>query len=171
MSKLETIPLARLLVGVDGSPSSIHALRYAARLAKAFEGTIEAVSIWEFPMTSGYHPVLDWSPEADAESILADAIDLAFGATPPYHLSTSVSPGPIAKTLIDRSRHADLLVLGSRGHGGFVGLLLGSVSTTCVQHAHCPVLIVRTPPSDTEPVTADMLASASSGSGSPASTA
>jgi nucleotide-binding universal stress UspA family protein len=60
-------------------------------------------------------------------------------------LSTKTLHGPPARTLIEESRNAFMLVLGSRGHGGFAGLLLGSVSTACAQHAHCPVLIMHGP--------------------------
>jgi nucleotide-binding universal stress UspA family protein len=58
-------------------------------------------------------------------------------------IDAKVIEGPAARTLIDASQKASTLVVGSRGLGGFVGLLLGSVSQQCVTHAHCPVVVIR----------------------------
>lgn len=139
----------RIIVGVDGSETSIAALRQAARMAAAFDAPLDAVTTWEYPPSVVYYPMTDWSPEEDAKEILATAIDQAFDGSPPPNLTAHVRPGPAAAALIDESKTAGLLVLGSRGHGGFVGMLLGSVSTACVHHAHCPVLIVRPPRPET----------------------
>lgn len=133
----------RILVGVDGSPSSIEALRYAARIATAFDAPLEAVTMWVYPEYSEYTMGVEWATERDATEILDQAVRTAFGASPPLGLTTTVVSGPVAGTLIDLSRTAALLVLGSRGLGGFAGLLLGSVGAACTAHAHCPVLIVR----------------------------
>lgn len=133
----------RILVGVDGSSSSVAALRYAAHLAEALDAPLEAVTTWTYPPFSAPYTVIDWSPENDAAAILEEAIDAAFGPHPPERLTRKVRSGPAARTLIDMSEHSALLVLGSRGRGGFAGLLLGSVSATCVEHAQCPVLIMR----------------------------
>lgn len=133
----------RILVGVDGSDSSIDALREAAAIAKALEAPLEAVTAWEYPALVGYYPITDWSPEEDARTILTTAIDQAFQGAPPPDLTTNVWHGPPARVLIEQSRQSRMLVLGSRGRGGFVGMLLGSVSAACAGHAECPVLIVR----------------------------
>ncbi|HEU5223185.1 MAG TPA: universal stress protein [Candidatus Lumbricidophila sp.] len=139
---------ARILVGVDGSTSSIDALRQASRIAAALDAPLEAITTWEFPvmLDGGYYPIENWSPENDAKQILSDAIDQAFGGNPPAGLKRTTLQGSPARVLIDESEHASMLVLGSRGHGGFVGLLLGSVSAACAEHAHCPVLIMHSPP-------------------------
>lgn len=137
---------ARIVVGVDGSAPSIAALRRAAQLADALDAPLEAITTWEYPMMLGaYYPDSDWSPETDAEKILATAVEQAFELSPPRQITQTVLPGPAARVLIEQSEHASMLVLGSRGHGGFVGLLLGSVSAACAAHAHCPVLIMHTP--------------------------
>lgn len=133
----------RIVVGVDGSKASIEALRWASRLAGS-DTEIDAVTAWEFPLAYGAAaPVGDWSPEADANEILASALTEAFGDAKPPHLRSIVERGHPATVLLDASRDAEVLVVGSRGHGGFVGLLLGSVSTYCTEHAQCPVLVTR----------------------------
>jgi nucleotide-binding universal stress UspA family protein len=134
-----------ILVGVDGSESSIDALREAVRLAVALGTGIEAIAVWALPysMYNAYYPHPNWSPEADARRTLEHAASTVFNDEPPSWLRTSVRNGSAAHVLIDASRGARMLVLGSRGHGGLIGLTLGSVSSACVAHAHCPVLIVR----------------------------
>lgn len=136
-----------IVVGVDGSAPSIDALRRAAALSSAFGIPIKAVTVWQTPatLTLYYFPATDWSPDDDAKKALKTAIDQAFGGEPPSTLTTAVVEGSPARVLIHESEHANMLVLGSRGHGGFAGLLLGSVSATCAEHAHCPVLIMHGP--------------------------
>ena len=134
----------RIVVGVDGSSSSVAALRYAARMATALDAPLEAVITWSYPAFVDPYLVAHWSPEEDAEEALAAAISRAFDDDPPEDLVRTVLAGPPAPSLIDLSKTSAMLVLGSRGHGGFVGMLLGSVSAACAQHAHCPVLIVHT---------------------------
>lgn len=144
----------RVIVGVDGSASSIAALRYAARIADALGAPLEAVTTWSSPPFADTYLVPSWSPKDDARSVLDAAVEQAFGAEPPP-LKRTVLLGPAAGVLIGLSRRAGMLVLGSRGHGGFAGLLLGSVSAACAAHAHCPVLIVRDGTEGTEaPTTA-----------------
>lgn len=140
---------ARILVGVDGSDSSVEALRYAARLGAALHVPLEAITTWDYPVMLGnYYPIEEWFPEKDAEQILASTVEKAFHGEPPENLSTRTLRGSPARALIDESANAHMLVLGSRGHGGFTGLLLGSVSAACAQHAHCPVVIMHAPPAD-----------------------
>ena len=100
------------------------------------------------PIADAYLYHGDWRPENDARSLQNEAITAVFGDGPPTGLMARVVAGPAASTLIQESKTAGMLVLGSRGHGGFIGLLLGSVSATCAEHAHCPVLIIRSPMSD-----------------------
>ena len=133
-----------ILVGVDASASSVAALRKAAELAAALHAPIHAVTVWHAPATfDGTFAAEVWSPEAEAREVLDASISEAFPEGPPADLTSSIIPGPTASSLIDESRKAGMLVLGSRGRGGFRGLLLGSVSATCAQHAHCPVLIMH----------------------------
>lgn len=134
-----------IIVGVDGSEQSIEALRYGAKLAAAFGSPLNVVITWDFPVTlDSYYPV-NWSPENDAQTILDETIDTAFGDARPEKITTAVLHGAAARSLIEASKDAGMLVLGSRGRGGFVGLMLGSVSSSCAAHAHCPVVIIHHP--------------------------
>lgn len=133
----------RIVVGVDGSESSIDALRFAVRTAKAFRTSLEAVAVWTYPAGAEVALLANWSPEEDAREILVTAAKTVFGDDHPSWFSTATKRGSAARALIEESVGAGMLVLGSRGHGGFIGLLLGSVSAACAEHAHCPVLIVH----------------------------
>ena len=130
----------RVLVGVDGSPASVEALREGARIAEALGAPLEAVIVWAYPAAE--FAVGAWDLDEAAASLLDRAIVEAFGDEPPT-IRKRVLAGPTAHTLIVESKRAGMLVLGSRGHGGFAGLRLGSVSAACTAHAHCPVLVVR----------------------------
>lgn len=134
----------RVVVGVDGSAGSAAALRWAARYAAAVEGTIEVVTAWQPLATYGWaYDAGEWQPDLEAEKTMSAQVDEVFGAERPGTLRTSVQEGNAARVLIDASRYADLLVVGSRGHGGFAGLLLGSVSADCAERAKCPVVVVH----------------------------
>ena len=138
----------RIVVGVDGSQSSKSALRWAARLQPVFGGQIEAVTSWEWPSSYGWGVALpsDWRPDLDAAKALEAAVDEVFGSERPAGLVCSVREGRASYVLLEASDGADLLIVGSRGHGGFAGLLLGSVSTACTEHAKCPVLVAHGDP-------------------------
>lgn len=81
--------------------------------------------------------------EADARGDLQTAIEEALGPDQQSHVTSRVAPGRPGQVLVEASRHAQLLVVGSHGHGDLVGRLLGSVSEHCVYHAGCPVVVVR----------------------------
>lgn len=135
---------SRIVVGVDGSESSLAALRRAARMAVALGTSVEAVTVWHVPVSFSEYPIaLGANPAEDARSVLNTALDTVFGAQRPAWLHGYLAEGNAAKVLIDESENAQMLILGSRGHGGFVGLLLGSVSSACAEHARCPVLIMH----------------------------
>lgn len=132
----------RIVVGVDGSEASVTALRHAVRLANALNVSVVAVASWRFP--SGYTvDNFEYSPAEDANSILAGAAKSAFDGHAPGWFSTATFEGNAADVLIEESRGAAMLVVGSRGHGGVAGLLLGSVSAICAERASCPVLVVH----------------------------
>lgn len=136
----------RIVVGVDGSPSSIDALLWAARISVAIGAEIDAVTAWEYPTQYGMSGALmNYRPDEDAGLALAEALRKAFGDQPPSGLRSVVIEGRPAKLLIDLSDGAEMLVVGSRGHGGFAGLLLGSVSAPVAEHANCPVVVIRPP--------------------------
>jgi nucleotide-binding universal stress UspA family protein len=132
--------MKRIVVGVDGSASSIEALRRAVELAGALGAEVEAVSTWQ-PF---YGTVEMPGPVEDLEARAREALSTALDAvdTGEVDVAGVVADGDAAKILIERSEGADMLVVGTRGRGGFAGLLLGSVSQKCAQHASCPVLIV-----------------------------
>jgi nucleotide-binding universal stress UspA family protein len=135
----------RIVVGVDGSESGQEALTWARRYAREVGGRLTAVIAWHYPPMPtgpGMVPPTDYEPEESARSVLARAIAQADEGDL-VGVEQVVAQGSAAAVLIDRSRDADLLVVGTRGHGGFAGMLLGSVSAPCVHHAHCPVVVVR----------------------------
>jgi nucleotide-binding universal stress UspA family protein len=139
----------RVVVGIDGSESSKHALRWAQFIARATGATLEAVSAWQ-PytaygwMAAGWAAMpTDWNPAQDTEKALTTTIDELFGAQRPAGLQLTVREGNAAQLLLQASEGAQMLVVGNRGHGGFTGLLLGSVSGACTEHATCPVLVVH----------------------------
>jgi len=134
-----------VVVGVDGSDPSRQALIWAARYADLISAQVDAVISWSFPvMGAGWATVpSNWNPEADARDVLASTISEVFGTDVPPSLSQLVREGNAAQVLIDEAKEAHLLVVGSRGHGGFAGLLLGSVSANCAEHAQCPVLVIH----------------------------
>lgn len=134
----------RIVVGVDGSAPSKAALRWAARIAATTGATVEAIAVWQFPEAYGWPVVMEgWRPDVDAEKLLQQTLDEVFGAQRPTGLQAVVTQGRARDVLLSASAGAEMLVVGSRGHGGFAGLLLGSVSAACAEHAHCPVLVVH----------------------------
>ncbi len=141
----------RIVVGVVGCPSSAQALRWAARQAELTGGEVHAVITWHQPPTTGWETALDavdWA--GDARRALDTAVTEALSPAVAERVQRHVVEGHPAKVLVDRSADADLLVVGSRGHGGFTGMLLGSVGLHALAHAACPVLVVhgdRLPPS------------------------
>jgi nucleotide-binding universal stress UspA family protein len=144
MSDFGELRVQRIVVGVDGSASSLDALRRAAAIATHFDATVEAIGAWQISaVVSPYFPAQQWSVESDVREMLQEAVATVFGDTLPGWLRAGVRQGPASRVLIDASTEADLLVVGSRGHGGVVGLLLGSVSAACAEGARCPVLIVH----------------------------
>jgi nucleotide-binding universal stress UspA family protein len=134
----------RIVVGVDGSANSEQALRWAARLAADFGARLEAVTAWDFPASYGFGSVpQDWDPAGDMRKVLDETVHAVFGDQPPAGFQRQVREGNAAMVLIEASQDATMLVVGSRGHGGFAGLLLGSVSANVAERAPCPVLVVH----------------------------
>jgi nucleotide-binding universal stress UspA family protein len=135
----------KIVVGVDGSESSRDALRWAARQAQLTGGRLEVVTTWELPTSFGWIPPYpsDFNPAEDAQKAADDEVVAALVDYPDVTAEITVVEGHPAPTLLDASRGADLLVVGSRGHGEFAGMLIGSVSQHLVSTAHCPVLVWR----------------------------
>lgn len=138
-----------IVVGVDGSDASIEALREAQKLALALGLEVDATAYWEYPqMYAGYVAIGIEGFEERAGQILNEALEKAFGPVLPGNVNARLVRGLARPSLIEASNHASMIVVGSRGHGGFAGLLLGSVSSALVAHAHCPVLVVHASEAD-----------------------
>ncbi|MFC5720943.1 universal stress protein [Streptomyces gamaensis] len=139
----------RIVVGVDGSDSSKEALRWALRQAGLTGATVDAVMAWQFPPYVGalgwLPPTGDFQPEEIARQVLTETVEEVVGTRPGARVRTVVEHGTAPDVLLRHARSAALLVVGSRGHGGFTEALLGSVGQHCVQHAPCPVVVVRGP--------------------------
>jgi nucleotide-binding universal stress UspA family protein len=139
----------RIVVGVDGSETAELAVRWAAREAHLRGATLELVTAWEVaPVAYGYGYVAipeDFLKELakTAEDTIAAAVEVVRREAPDAEVHTKVVEGPATRVLLDQAEGADLLVMGSRGLGGFRELVLGSVSQQCAHHARCPVVIVR----------------------------
>jgi nucleotide-binding universal stress UspA family protein len=135
----------RIVVGIDGSEYSKDALRWAARQAELTGATLDAIAASQWPVFYGWTSADLAEPDFArfAEQALTDTVDDVFGPDRPAWLATRVIEGHAGPVLVEASAGADLLVVGNRGYGGFYGMLLGSVSTHCVHHAHCPVTVIR----------------------------
>jgi nucleotide-binding universal stress UspA family protein len=135
-----------IVVGVDGSDESKDALRWATRQAELTGSALRIVTSWHFPTMAygGGMPLPGTFDMAGAsQQIATQAIKEALGDHPDVHVSSVVIEGTPALELLREAESADLLVIGSRGHGAFAGMLLGSVSEYCVAHSACPVVVVR----------------------------
>lgn len=134
-----------VVVGVDGSPVAANALEYAieeARLRGTGLHVTYAYTVMGSPVTGSTAKDYYQQVEAEAEAFLKKAMHDA-PSTEGVDVQWLGVPGNPSEVLIEASKNATLLVVGSRGLGGFRGLLMGSVSSQCVHYSHCPVLVVR----------------------------
>lgn len=134
----------RIVVGVDGSAASKAALAWAVRQARLTGAVVVAVTAWTFPDEYGYPmimPPIEW--EKVGTQVVTAAISEVTAATGDVPIRSEVVKGHAARGLLAASAGADLLVVGSRGHSEFVEALLGSTAQHCVQHATCPVVVIR----------------------------
>ncbi|MEZ0069762.1 nucleotide-binding universal stress UspA family protein [Streptacidiphilus sp. MAP12-20] len=141
-----------IVVGVDGSTHAREALRAAIRQAELTDSIVHAVMAWEWP---SIFSVPETAPgdeglsfEEQALRRLAEAVEEVTGPGPQPRVRQRVTQGSATQVLLDAAEDAALLVVGSRGYGGFKGIMLGSVSQHLAQYAHCSVLIVREPEGD-----------------------
>lgn len=137
--------MERIVVGVDGSESAREALRWAIAEARVRNATVEAVYAWHQPFATGYAEMGELYGlehfEKEAQEALDSAVDAvdASGIPP---VERRLVTGGAASALVEEAKGASLLVVGSRGRGGFSGLLLGSVSQQAAHHAPCPTVII-----------------------------
>jgi nucleotide-binding universal stress UspA family protein len=134
----------KIVVGVDGSPASAQALRWAVGQGRLTGGEVHAVISWLPPTVYDWGPAIsdiDWAKDSRRalDDTIADTLDPDDAAKVQRH----VIQGHPAQALTDAADDADLLVVGSRGHGGFTGMLLGSVSHHVIAHAPCPVVVIH----------------------------
>ena len=141
-----------IVVGVDHSAGAKAALRFALEEARLRQATLRVVHAWQFGYigaTTGLEgalPAVGGELEdfrRGAEAALDETLKDVGADNDGVAIERRVDQGTAAAVLVEESRGADFLVVGSRGHGGFAQLLLGSVSEQCAQHAFCPVVIVR----------------------------
>jgi len=134
----------RIVVGVDGFESSKAALRWAIRQARLTGAVVEAVTAWQIPAGSGWIPTPDLPDyQGDAFAVLSEELAEVRTVDHEVQICPRVVEGRAGEVLVDVAEGADLVVLGSQGHGGLAGALLGSVGQYCVHHAPCPVVIMR----------------------------
>lgn len=135
----------RTVVGVDASDASIRTLRWALDYARATGAVVEVVHAWEPPSEFGIP--LAVLPRANraaaAEQLIAAVLDRAAGGEPGVAVERRPVRGEPGPVLVERARNADLLVVGSHGQRGLLGTMVGSVSQYCVDHATCPVVVVK----------------------------
>ena len=136
---------ARIVVGIDGSAASIDALDWAGRQASLTHSTLEVIMTWDWPTTFAWALAFPtgYNPSEGLPEILSKAADDLHVKYPGIEVTSRVVQGHPAPILAEASKGADLLVVGNRGHGEFVGMLIGSVSEYCATNAHCPVLVHR----------------------------
>jgi nucleotide-binding universal stress UspA family protein len=152
--------VAAVVVGVDGSAGAAEALRWAVAEARLRKAQLRIVHAWTYGYTGmpvggfgamgGFESYVSLGIDAAdlqraAEDLLEKVISEVAGGVEGVEIARQVVAGAAAQVLIGAAVGADLLVVGSRGHGGFVGLMLGSVSQQCVHHAPCPVVVVHSP--------------------------
>jgi nucleotide-binding universal stress UspA family protein len=134
-----------IVVGIDGSEPARTALAWAAKQSSLTESPLTVISTWSYPASYGFP--ITWPDDidfaADAQRELDESVKQVLGADPKIEVTTAVLEGHPALELVEASRTATLLVVGSRGHGEFAGMLLGSVSQFVAMHSHCPVVIIR----------------------------
>lgn len=138
----------KIVVGVDGSAGSRAALRWAWAEAKAHGAALEVVTAWQYPITTslpafGSMPAPDDLQGEARNEMLKVLDDEGVTADAGVTVTTLVAEGTAARALLEAAAEADLLVVGSRGHGGFTGLLVGSVGQQCVSHSSVPVVVVH----------------------------
>lgn len=146
-------------MGVDGSPASLAALHWAAEAAPKLGLPVHALVVWDFASPlEGHRPsnAPDSRPQSDAQIVVDAARREVFPHSPPDWFTVGTERGRPAFVLLQHSADAEMLIIGTRGHGGFVGLLLGSVSSACVAHALCPVLVVPEPGAPLAATTTDV---------------
>lgn len=137
----------RIVVGTDGSPASVDAVRWALEAASLVDAWLDVVLVWGVDVDFGWlgtPPTHGWlaDPMTEGRALVQAVIDRVCAGQPAGAVRTFVIEGDPVQCLLAHAAGADILVVGDRGAGGFLGLQLGSVASACARHATCPVLIV-----------------------------
>ena len=133
-----------IVVGVDGSPGSRDAVRWAAQYARLTGAELRAVASWRWPnYVTRIPPGVDL--KADTERTLRETVAGVRADFPDVPVSEHVLEGPGGPALLSQAEGAMLLVVGAQGRAAYPGMLLGSVAEYCVRNGPCPVLVVRDP--------------------------
>ncbi len=136
--------MEQIVVGVDGSACAQRALGEAIREAQMRGAPLRIVCAWNMPSAAYGMPGLDSTLLVEsAQQILDQSLVQARIAEPSVAVDGAIVQGQAGSILLKETEHAQLVVVGNRGRGGFKRLMLGSVSQQVVHHAHCPVLVVR----------------------------
>jgi nucleotide-binding universal stress UspA family protein len=136
--------MEKIVVGIDGSEQSKDALRFAVEEAEVHGARVFCVHAWTLPIPPpADYPALVKELQEAAERQLESTVEEVLDKGNVVRVDRAAVEGPAATVLLDAAADADLIVVGSRGHGGFERLLLGSVSDQVARHAPCPVLIYR----------------------------
>lgn len=138
--------MTKIVVGVDTSEGARRALEWAIDEARLRGATVEAVHVWQLPVFAatplGAFPIDTGDFEADAQELFDEVVDSVEARAADVKVQRTFVAGHPASKLVELAAGADLLVVGTRGHGGFAGLLLGSTSHQVTHHAPCPVVVV-----------------------------
>jgi len=139
-----------IVVGIDGSGASVAALRLGVEEARVRGIGVDAVRVWSMPLIDGVAAVgpaaLPWEELADAARVALDrVVESVVAEGEPVPVRRLVVEGSPAYRLVELARDAPMLIVGTRGEGGFMGLLMGSVAQQVLHHATCPVVVVPEP--------------------------
>lgn len=136
----------KIVVGIDGSQSSINALAWALREAKRHDAAVHVVHVWNIPQVIDPMGVAIFAPVDDlgaaAQDLLNHVMETVASLVGDTAVTASVERGSASQQLLNAASTADMVVVGRRGHGGFLGLLIGSVAEQIAHHAKCPAVIV-----------------------------
>ncbi|HEV2377202.1 MAG TPA: universal stress protein [Streptosporangiaceae bacterium] len=139
----------RIVVGVDGSASSRAALQWAVWEASLTGASVDAVIAWHYPVPAGGYGFVPTAIYEDldfsgaAQTVVDEMVASTIGPDSDVNVRRLAIRGDPARVLLGAAQGADMLVVGSRGHGAFASALLGSVSQRCVHHAACPVVVIH----------------------------
>lgn len=149
-----------IVVGIDDSPGARAALKWAANEARLHDVRLDVIHVWAVPAQWAQGYGVEWTIDletlgGDAQSVAVDLVDgMLTDAEKPDRLIVTAIEGNASSVLLEASKSADMLVVGTRGRGGFARLLLGSVSNAVVHHALCPVVVIPAPTQPDEPTDA-----------------